>query len=591
MTAAAIDTSGPAAAHTLEESCGRTKQVMQKFGQTPCLVRILTLAGLDAVSERHTAATGQVPAIVHAAMTSLLRKLRHLLDEILAPADRKGKATSRPPTPMPWSNPHRFQLRGWQAIFVMSTHATDETARLLVPELFHALQTPHVPDVRDYQELMGCHLAAKFEDMVVPCLVKALADFDTFPQVSSSLLMMASYLFRRWACAAHEGQAPPDHAQSLISIVAPYLSHNSAYVRGIAAWGFFHILQAVTAAPASLQLDAFLGANAAFLRQMYSFLTMQKEHEKMRNRMHPIFMGFEPFIEPAILRLTDRSAVHPTAHHATHCFDEEAEDESSLLHVYEYGDFKPTVPFMEVVKAEVCAEVETLWERDDPTLYPSASEHWLAQIQAHLVSQVPGKEAVDSVEQATVDEQRRDAAGCQRKFVPAEPPVAPSEEALVQRRARSPLIVVASLLDKIPNLAGLCRTCEIFYCEALCMPNARIAHDQAFKSMSVTAEKWLPIQEVPRSNVRAYLMELRSRGYELVGVEQTHSSVLLHEYKFAPSGTVLVLGAEKEGIDSDLLPLLDACVEIPQAGQIRSLNVHVSGSLAIWEYTKQRLSR
>eukprot|EP00971_Amphidinium_carterae_P060306 1193303-Amphidinium_carterae.1 len=209
--------------------------------------------------------------------------------------------------------------------------------------------------------------------------------------------------------------------------------------------------------------------------------------------------------------------------------------------------------------------VETLWERDDPTLYPSASEHWLAQIQAHLVSQaqqanfvllpvilqcreestykavplcyskfgvlvsqVPGKEAVDSVEQAqvasimrdserpvaannrplqprlqfteshflhqyiltacapycgqeppkwptannycsgcpqhqteeleqtwkkskrcrlrgrsllcscamngrkwqaTVDEQRRDAAGCQRKFVPAEPPVAPSEEA------------------------------------------------------------------------------------------------------------------------------------------------------------------
>eukprot|EP00971_Amphidinium_carterae_P021561 425319-Amphidinium_carterae.1 len=28
--------------------------------------------------------------------------------------------------------------------------------------------------------------------------------------------------------------------------------------------------------------DAFLGANAAFLRQMYSFLTMQKEHEKMR---------------------------------------------------------------------------------------------------------------------------------------------------------------------------------------------------------------------------------------------------------------------------------------------------------------------
>lgn len=31
-------------------------------------------------------------------------------------------------------------------------------------------------------------------------------------------------------------------------------------------------------------------------------------------------------------------------------------------------------------------------------------------------------------------------------------------------------------------------------------------------------------------------------------------------------------GAEKEGIDADLLPLLDGCVEIPQQGQLRSLN-------------------
>lgn len=33
--------------------------------------------------------------------------------------------------------------------------------------------------------------------------------------------------------------------------------------------------------------------------------------------------------------------------------------------------------------------------------------------------------------------------------------------------------------------------------------------------------------------------------------------------------------------------MLDYCVEIPQLGVIRSLNVHVSAALAIWEYTKQ----
>ena len=33
--------------------------------------------------------------------------------------------------------------------------------------------------------------------------------------------------------------------------------------------------------------------------------------------------------------------------------------------------------------------------------------------------------------------------------------------------------------------------------------------------------------------------------------------------------------------------MLDDCIEIPQYGIVRSLNVHVSGALSVWEYTKQ----
>ena len=50
---------------------------------------------------------------------------------------------------------------------------------------------------------------------------------------------------------------------------------------------------------------------------------------------------------------------------------------------------------------------------------------------------------------------------------------------------------------------------------------------------------------------------------------------------------VLVLGKEKEGIPIEIIQILDECLEIPQLGVIRSLNVHVSGAIAIWEYTKQ----
>lgn len=46
---------------------------------------------------------------------------------------------------------------------------------------------------------------------------------------------------------------------------------------------------------------------------------------------------------------------------------------------------------------------------------------------------------------------------------------------------------------------------------------------------------------------------------------------------------------EKEGIPPDMLQQLDVCVEIPQQGIIRSLNVHVSGALLVWEYTRQQM--
>ena len=40
-----------------------------------------------------------------------------------------------------------------------------------------------------------------------------------------------------------------------------------------------------------------------------------------------------------------------------------------------------------------------------------------------------------------------------------------------------------------------------------------------------------------------------------------------------------------------IIQCLDMCVEIPQFGVIRSLNVHVSASMLLWEYTRQRLTR
>lgn len=58
------------------------------------------------------------------------------------------------------------------------------------------------------------------------------------------------------------------------------------------------------------------------------------------------------------------------------------------------------------------------------------------------------------------------------------------------------LVVCASLVDKVPNLAGLTRTCEIFGAASLAMENLQVVTSSEFTSISVTAEGWLPLEEV-----------------------------------------------------------------------------------------------
>jgi len=583
-----MDAEGVGGIASLERACPEAGALCAKFNSTNVLPRILALAAMDTLAER---AGEAVPAVVSATLRRLLATLRAIQEELLNPPGAK-RVANRPPTPMPLSQQHRLQLRGWQAVLILGFRADRVTAEFLLPELFWHLSIPHVPDVRDYQELLGCLLCSKFQDLAIePLLVSRLKEFDAPVQTSASLLVIASYLFRSWASLSETATQQLAVASSLAVASATYLTHNSAYVRGTVAWGLFQILDA----PCSKAVLAHLSpGDASLLAEAHRFLAENAECIKMRKRLKPVFFDFDPMVHTGIECLTEKSIILPGS-------DNAAGRAASEEHIVADGDFQPTSTFLTLVKAEVANEMETLWDRGDPTQYPSLSDHWLAHLDEAVAHNAAKEKAAAAVADTEAASGAGGIAGLQRKFIPLEKAeggrgtpaldlgsmgeLAPPP---VTRRVRAPLIVIASLIDKAPNLAGLCRTCEIFNCQALCLPNVKITKDQAFQSMSVTAEKWLPLREVPKTVLRDYLLSLRRQGYALVGVEQTHNSVQLDQWKFQRQ-TVILLGAEKEGIDADLLPLLDGCVEIPQSGQIRSLNVHVSGSLAIWEYTRQHL--
>ena len=152
------------------------------------------------------------------------------------------------------------------------------------------------------------------------------------------------------------------------------------------------------------------------------------------------------------------------------------------------------------------------------------------------------------------------------------------------------LIVVASLIDRAPNLGGLSRTCEIFGAGKLVLNNRKFLEDKDFLSTSVTAHQWISIEEVKVENLMEYLISMKSNGYKIVGIEQTSESQSLEDFQF-PKKSVILLGNEKEGLPVEYIQLLDGCVEIPQSGLIRSLNVHVTGAIIIWEYVRQNLMK
>ncbi|KEG10956.1 hypothetical protein DQ04_03111010 [Trypanosoma grayi] len=153
---------------------------------------------------------------------------------------------------------------------------------------------------------------------------------------------------------------------------------------------------------------------------------------------------------------------------------------------------------------------------------------------------------------------------------------------------RQPLVVIGSLLQNPVNVAGLFRCGEIFTVEKIVVTDAAVFEHPHFVAAARSAELWLPWNAVPERDLPAYLTSLRQDGYTLIGVEQTASSVSMASYKF-PERAVILLGAEGHGVPAALLPLLDVCVEIPQFGLIRSLNVHVTGAITMYEYTRQRL--
>ena len=74
---------------------------------------------------------------------------------------------------------------------------------------------------------------------------------------------------------------------------------------------------------------------------------------------------------------------------------------------------------------------------------------------------------------------------------------------------------------------------------------------------------------------------LKNDGYEVVAIEQTDESIELMSFVPGSEKLAIVLGNEVNGVDHQVLDLLDGAIEINQYGTKHSLNVSVCAGIVL----------
>ena len=160
-----------------------------------------------------------------------------------------------------------------------------------------------------------------------------------------------------------------------------------------------------------------------------------------------------------------------------------------------------------------------------------------------------------------------------------------SVEDLVRGARGVPLIVVLDGIEDPHNLGAILRTADAAGVDGVIIQSRRVAAlGGAAAKASAGAVSHVKIAEVV--NIARAIEELKELGVWTVGLA-AESQTSYDSIDFtAPSA--IVLGAEGVGLRRLVRERCDFLAAIPMAGHVGSLNVSVSGGIALFEAVRQR---
>ncbi|RTK93735.1 TrmH family RNA methyltransferase [Candidatus Saccharibacteria bacterium] len=157
------------------------------------------------------------------------------------------------------------------------------------------------------------------------------------------------------------------------------------------------------------------------------------------------------------------------------------------------------------------------------------------------------------------------------------------------------IIVVAHNMRSTHNVGSLLRTAEGLAVEQVYLtgytPYPVVAHDERLPHLTAKLDKQISktalgaeqyVDWHQEADIHTVITHLRGEGYQIIGLEQTPTSMPLQTMQ-APDKVALLLGREVEGLEQEVIDLCDVCVEIPMLGQKESYNVVQAAAMALYQ--------
>ena len=157
-----------------------------------------------------------------------------------------------------------------------------------------------------------------------------------------------------------------------------------------------------------------------------------------------------------------------------------------------------------------------------------------------------------------------------------------------KKAPKTPIIVVLDNIRSMHNVGSVFRTSDAFLIEAICLcgytPQPPHRDIQKTALGATETVDWLYY-----NNTKEAIEDLKQRDYKIYAVEQASGSISLEQFNWQPSNKIaVIMGNEVEGVDAELLPFCDGCIEIPQLGMKHSLNISVAAGIVLWKVCEAR---